>query len=497
LIFLSLDVFVQSVEFRSQPNLVALALSALQDFDINQLHFVTKYPEHIEQPYTISIPDYFKMSSADESNSCDDAFPALSFGIEIELLFAFQEQLIVNVLKRKHPAASVIKNLTRAQQDACRPKQYPRNPYNSWALLNAGTNPTTLRTSVTTPEGEIRAYLDEPMELVSEILAATVEHKINNPVNDGAIPDYSTWNIGSDNSIVALPSSKKAEALDGRIKDPADWDTFGLELISPPHTDISTAEEEVSAILSKLRGTPESTFGILLDDSCGLHVHVGLSDGEALPIRTLQHIAYMLVVYEEQIGLLHDPKRRNRQEEIKSNRKAFLAECPEPVERMVEDEDGNMVVKKFEPLFTPLEEVRRQIFDEVDKSDDPYEALKERIGTERSYIVNFKHINRGSGPRTIEFRQHAASDDPSEIFWWVKFCLGLVQLAMLYEVLGWECPVQDWNDRIDIEDLLDAMGMEDKGKEYYRQKIDRYGAREDCPDRLEYWTEYIDFGDDY
>ena len=425
------------------------------------------------------------------------ALPTLSFGIEMELLFAFQEQPLINVLRRQHPGASVIKNLTGPQQDACRSKHYPCNPYNSWALLNAGTNPTTLRTSVTTPVGEIRAYIDEPLELVSEILISTVEHKIDYPVDYGAIPDYSTWNITSDDSIIALPSSKKVKALDGRIIDPDIWDTFGLELISPPHTDISTAKEDVNTILSKLRGTPESPFGILLDDSCGFHVHVGLPNGEALPIRALQHIAYILVVYEEQIGLLHDPKRRHRQEEIKSNREAFLAECPEPVERMVEDEDGNMVVKKFEPLFTPLEEVRKQIFDEVDRADDPYEALKERIGMERSYIVNFNYINRESGPRTIEFRQHAASDDPSEIFWWVQFCLGLVRLAMRYEAYGGECIVHDWNDRIDIEDLLDAMGMEDAGKEYYRQKADGYAAREDSPDPLEYWIEYIEFNDEF
>jgi len=437
------------------------------------------------------------MSSADNRNVFARELPALSFGIEMELLFAFQEQPLTNILKRKYPGASVIKNLTGVQQDACRSKQYPRNPYNSWALLNAGTNPKTLRTSVKTLSGEIRAYINEPLELVSEILASTVEHKIDNPVDYGAILDYSTWNITSDDSIIALPSSKKVMALDGRIKDPDSWDTFGLELISPPQTDMSTAKEEVIAILSKLQGTPESPFGILLDDSCGFHVHVGLPDGEALPIRALQHIAYILVVYEEQIGLLHDPKRRNRQEEIKSNREVFLAECPEPVERMVEDEKGNVVVKKFEPLFTPLEEVRRQIFDEVDRADDPYEALKKQVGTERSYIVNFKHINRASGPRTIEFRQHAASDDPPEIFWWVEFCLGLVRLAMRYEAFGEECPVQDWEDRIDIEDLLDAMGMKDVGKEYYRKKVGEYGAREDCPDMLEYWIEYIEFDDEF
>src|SRR6266480_347155 len=197
--------------------------------------------------------------------SCVKALPALSFGIEMELLFAFQEQPLTNVLKRKHPAASVIKNLTGPQQDACRSKQYPRYPYNSWALLNAGTNPTTLRTSVKTPAGEIRAYINEPLELVSEILVSTIEHKIDNPVGCGAMPDYSTWNISSDDSIIALPSSEKAKALD--TKDPNGWDTFGLELISPPHNDISTAKEEVNAILSKLRGTPESPFGILLDDS--------------------------------------------------------------------------------------------------------------------------------------------------------------------------------------------------------------------------------------
>src|SRR5262249_30763139 len=107
------------------------------------------------------------MSSADKNNSCVRALPTLSFGIEMELLFAFQAQPLINVHRSQHPGESVTKNLTGAQQDPCRSNHYPRNPFNSWALLTAGTNPSTLRISVTTPVGEIPAYIDEPLELVS------------------------------------------------------------------------------------------------------------------------------------------------------------------------------------------------------------------------------------------------------------------------------------------------------------------------------------------
>lgn len=57
--------------------------------------------------------------------------------------------------------------------------------------------------------------------------------------------------------------------------------------------------------------------------------------------------------------------------------------------------------------------------------------------------------------------------------------------------------MQDWEDRIDIEDLLDAMGMKDAEREYYRRKADGYAVREDCLDPLEYWIEYIEFGDEF
>lgn len=420
------------------------------------------------------------------ANSSAIKFPALSFGIEIELVFVFSERHLEQYLDRKRSGVSIVKTIPKDEEYKLRPKRYNSNKYHSWGLLNAGENAATFQPAIETPAGPIRAYIDEPLEMVSELLGSIVEHQIHNPANHSKCFDYSKWMVTSDDSIIALEASKKAQALKQFTNDPEDWDMYGIELVSPPFTSIEEAQKQVSNILDTLRGSANSEHGILLDESCGLHVHVGLPTNEAFPIKTLQHLAELQIIYEEQISSLHPAHRRNRDKEIESNRVNFRTECSEPVERTVK-EGRELVTKLFEPLFQPFADVRRQIFDEVVASEDPLRKLRELVGDHKAHILNF--TNHEGGPKTVEFRQHAASKDVQEIFWWVKFCLGMVTLAMGNADSGVMCSVKDWDDKIDIMDLLAAIGLEKGGVEYYRRKIGEYDDGSKLGVYFEEWEE--------
>lgn len=150
-------------------------------------------------------------------------------------------------------------------------------------------------------------------------------------------------------------------------------------------------------------------------------------------------------------------------------------------------EDGETVTKQFLPLFKPLRSARKQIFDEVSAAEDPYQRLEDLVGNHEAYIINFS--NCGGGPKTVEFRQHAASMDMHEIFWWVRFCLGMVGLAMINADSGLTCSVRDLGDKIDIEDLLVAVGLDESGLEYYGKKLAQYGDETKYGVYFEEWEE--------
>lgn len=400
--------------------------------------------------------------------------PALSFGIEIELLFAFSESHLQQYLQQKQPSAKIVKAFSQDAENGLRSKRYPKHPYHSWALLNTGENPATSQPSVETFDGPIRAYINEPLEMVSELLGNKINHQIHNTADHSKSFDYSKWIVTSDDSIIAPAGSKKAAALSKFTNNPDNWDTYGVELVSPPFTNLEDAQKQVSTLLALLRGSTNAQYGILVDDSCGLHVHVGQPSNAAFPIATLQHLAEIQAIYEEQISRLHPAYRRDQQDEIASNRQAFFVECPDPIERTVKDDEGNLVTKLFEPLFKSLDAVRAEIFDDVAAARDPYQKLVSIMGDRRAHIINWCHVNRSRGSRTVEFRQHAASIDETGIFWWVRFCLGLVRLAGRNADSRVRCPVENWDSRIEVEDLLAAVGLEEDGVEFYCQKIVEY-----------------------
>jgi hypothetical protein len=413
---------------------------------------------------------------------------ALTFGIEIEAIFAFHESRMEDHLSISVPGAKIIKTIDSIQERGLRQTHYKNKTYNSWALSDAGENDMTVERTVEHESGLIRAYKDEPLHLVKELLLSkdcTRDIKIHNPVDHSKPSEYNSWILTSDHSLTSLSNEEKSAHLLGTLNEPSNWDSSGIELVSPPYSSTTKAQTDISAILTFLVTT---TSSITTNTSCGLHVHIGTPSGHHLPLKTLQNLAYILFIYEDAIGTLHPGHRRQRADEIGTNRENFYAEGDEPVERTLINQDtGETVTKLFDCTYKSLEWVRHSIFDEVNRAESPIEALQLRMGKKRNHIVNFAYLNRRDGPQTIEFRQHAGSVDAVEIGFWVEFCLGLVRLAERYADGDGECTVRSWDDKIDVEDLFEEIGLSGEGRCYYRGKIMEYAV--DAPEPIELWQE--------
>ncbi|KAF2436467.1 hypothetical protein EJ08DRAFT_655460 [Tothia fuscella] len=418
--------------------------------------------------------------------------PQLSFGIEIEAIVAFHESKLQEHLSLHFPTATIVKSLDSAQTTGLRQIVYPQLPYNSWALANAEKNNMTVKPTIHHEVGPVRAYRDEPLHIVKELLSSTSCAKdinIHNPEDHSKPTDYSKWILTSDHSLTSLDPIAKQTALASKVTaatEAANWDTYGIELVSPPFISITQAQEQISSIVNTIN-TPNTTF-LTTNNSCGLHVHIGLPSGECLPLKALQHLAYMLIVYEDEISRLHPHHRRQRSKEIYTNRENLYAEAPEPVPRTILDHlTGAPVTKNFTPTYDSLAKIRNSLLTEVSAAVNPLDSLQFRMGKSRGRIVNFAYINRKSGPCTIGFRQHAASTDAVEITHWVDFCIKLVQLALRYANEDGKCKVSDWDNRIDIEDSFEEMGLCGERRDYYRGKMEEYRVGDTEP--IPYWQE--------
>jgi hypothetical protein len=429
----------------------------------------------------------------------------LTFGVELEGIFAFHQDKLEEHLKTELPGAAIVKSLTPEQQKGFSQRLYSKQPYQSWALANAGENDMTVEASVSHETGPIRAYRDEPLHIFKSLLSTTEQGKhvhLHNPSDHAKPEEYKSWILTSDHSLSALQESEKVPAYPSKITSTTteQWDTYGIELVSPPYLDIDLpkASEDILSLLSAI--TTPSTSSITTNQTCGLHVHIGTPSGESIPLKVLQHLSFLLIIYEDQIARLHPSHRRQRSDEIESNKVNFASEygdTMDTIERQILDEEtGEMVTRKFESTYKAVHEVRRILFEQVEQATDPISHLQRRMGRKRGLIVNFAYLNRANGPQTIEFRQHAGTVDAEEISHWVKFCLGLVRLAWKYADGMGECGVQHWKDRVDVVDLMEEMGLEDEVKGAYLEKMEKYGD-EKIPGEGDLWLEAFedDFGD--
>ena len=165
--------------------------------------------------------------------------------------------------------------------------------------------------------------------------------------------------------------------------------------------------------------------------TCGMHVHVGVSgcmDGAAppFPLKVLQHLAYILVQFQDFISECHPIDRRGYAASHRGPRDSIGTNlrCYRKTSHLC-GQVNQTLTKMQNDIFHPDQTIDEFIFD-----------MSEELGYRtmwgnRKCFVNFSNL---LGPmnhvkRTIEFRQHAGTLDSEEVRRWVIFILALVRAA--------------------------------------------------------------------
>lgn len=404
--------------------------------------------------------------------------PELTFGVEIEGILAFHESHL-----SKHLGAKTIihKDLTPEVERGLRSTRYTQNPYRSWAFGEEGT------------DQPLRKYGTEALSIAKELRDWHFAHK-NASVPEVRIcadkedADYSTWQLMSDLSLVALDKEQKSQyGLRGE-----NWDSHGIELVSKPYllSDLPVAQSDITALVASLT---TDTSAITTNESCGLHVHIGLPKGELFPIEVLRNLALLTIAYENHISLLHPERRSNGSSSDLHSNKSDTFYTEDDTLRDQTTRNGQVM----QSTALAFERIRNLIM-----AADHAELAKimgDRKNSTAYGFVDWSRIHGGCGPATFEFRQHAGTLQAEEIGHWVHFCAGLVQLAYSYARNGeqplagmgsWDCAlnlVLLMKEMVDKDCLVRAEGT----AEYYAHKYETAleGGRD--PEE-ELWQEKFD-----
>ena len=456
----------------------------------------------------------------------------LTFGVEIEHVFAFHQSILQAHLNDTKDTSSIVKDIGEETRQGLRlvPHRYltTRKLYNGWGL----TGPTSY------PSGEAeagyqekfeqqlrdygcRGYGNEPLYVAQKVLSENIASKgsaLEVHVHDSfkrKPTDFGKWQLLNDVSLLGLPRNELASRLDsgevGFVSGTADkWDSHGIELVSRVLPFVEDSFTEISDYLDVLQGewTNRSRHKAFLSEFCGLHVHIGhpssLEEGAqhaGFPLSTLQHLAYILVMYEGAITTLFPHSRGGEGGisgmDLNSNRGKFYQEPKEP--------DSDVSFPTYEelqsqagenpPEESPPEEESppfcfREARSKIFVGEQSHESLAKLMCPEevgRNAIVNFMYTARGpgEGAQTVEFRQHEGCLDANGIRWWVKFCAGLVLFA---ERMAWRHGAAadydgqgyrwtQYDEAIKIEDLLAEMEFEEEGKEWARERKARFAQQ--------------------
>lgn len=439
----------------------------------------------------------------------------LTFGVELECVFGFHESLLVEHLKTLNVAASaIVKDLTddmRLDFRRCRMDyMVTRRQYLSWAL----TSPVPLLPSgEQTPTGlrlekfGCRPYADEILHVALPLLPAGTDFQ--SLVYQGKRDAFSQWHVCEDTSIMGADKKTLVASLGDRIVDASTWDSHGLELVSRILEPSPAAFAEISSFLSSLRGDGASRHGALITDHCGMHVHIGLpppvgaQNGDVLPsfdLSTIQHLSYLLVMYETEFSSLHPASRRQgdmAQIDVASNLDDFYADMES---RIIYDDDD------WDPELEDDDDAEKSLLTPppTPPSDcpEPYYGLsfsraremifapgmtmtklvKMMCGTTKGHIVNFQYLLRDEHcARTIEFRQHAGCLDAADVREWVQLLLKLVKKAhLMSQTVG-----ADWNgegyphleDKRDgggAAELMEVLEVDQPTRTYWMARVERF-----------------------
>lgn len=207
------------------------------------------------------------------------------------------------------------------------------------------------------------------------------------PVNSLNQEGYEKWTVDTDGSI------------DSSLDMPRGWESFshyGIEIKTPVYPFLDSALSDMSRVINLVT----SNMHTFVNESCGLHVHVG-NGQRGFRLQTLKNFCMLITSFESQINSLHPLHR-------------ILNEHATPVGRVFEGDSPQDKVNRVNGFRT------------VRDIEECYNCYFGRAYNYCAYnFLNLLHTSL----KTIEFRQHEGAIDAGEISMWVETVCAFVQLS--------------------------------------------------------------------
>ncbi|KAL9003668.1 MAG: hypothetical protein Q9188_003467, partial [Gyalolechia gomerana] len=310
---------------------------------------------------TVSITDVgvsmtmMKISAPTAVTSVSASPMPLTFGLEFEHILLFHSSLLLPHLAHGTEIKKALPHVTRlALRQTTSQYQLSRPIYNGWGL----TSPT----DYTSPFGDgwhndcleqygVRGYADEILRVEKMILEKRMGKESNVAVHDGRgkMKNFENWHLVTDTSLVGATPEELSSLLAATTIttttpsndtdththidiDIEEWDSSPVELVSRvlplDYYNAEASFHEINTMLTHLLGSNDTLHRAFTDQHCGLHIHIGIPTGFSLPL--LQHLAYILTIYEPALSSLHPawrrPGHKGAEVDLRGNREAFYEE---------------------------------------------------------------------------------------------------------------------------------------------------------------------------
>ena len=422
----------------------------------------------------------------------------LTYGVELEMVLAFYQDRLH--LSTTNGIPDTIEKGIKLADREIRPLtmiRMPNRAYNSWGIVRADSGRGRYRT--------------EPLQVVADVIEQ--ECGLSNHVltADSLLPTdkkahrYDNWMVTNDHSVCGVGSNHIPKWLPNRVRhaNSENWDSYGVEIVSPMlYSDSKKDADEIARIVKAVKGTDTDRYGGFITNQCGLHVHVQAPKDH----KVLYMLAFIVLIYEDEISRLHPPCRRPEHEaakyNIESNRLGAMAPDEDITIRQFQQIDcSSAAISKRYTM-----EALKDYLDNGIRSQDPVFAMARLMNCphsrshppDRNRLVNFTSATRDQDySYTIEFRQARGTLSAQDVSRWVDFCIGLVRLAGLYLANPSRLKVNDWEDyfdnggiirnNINVFDLMYDMELDDDAIHYWETRVARYmcGAKGDADDRTD------------
>jgi hypothetical protein len=285
------------------------------------------------------------------------------------------------------------------------------------------------------PKHNTEWALEMVKKYVADVLSRFVEHETSldyNKATEKGVTDFSKWYITKDQTIERRESSKLY--------------SYPIEVISP----VLDFNEDSLGKIEKACEAITRKCNIDINNSCGLHVHIG-NRGNNLEWTDVRKLVAVLWTLEPQIVQLH-PTNRHIKFQCENIRGRYI----DP--KLADDTNAVSDPKPIIGKILKYEKLADLDFDHRLDGQSAYNLKKLQEKPPSKNAPKAKTISfakEASAGKTIEFRQHRGTLNGDEAIAWLRLCAGLFTLAQRLDEKTLQELLEVWLDVLPNPDSLD------------------------------------------